>query len=107
MSAPDGYGCKRHADLKGNPRLFRQHSNRSESPEQFDELLKETSDLFALACKVSVQVVLAAEVGLVAVRESATAFAAFPQTPRRSGSGLLHGLRPPTMAQESQITAKR
>src|SRR5579862_331224 len=76
---------ERHANLKSDARFFRQHDHGSATPNRFKRGVKNRADFRWLAVKMSLQIVPAAEVRLVAVGEMAFAGRALPK--RAGGTG--------------------
>ncbi len=76
--------CERHAGLKGDPGLFREHDHRPAAIDCFHYCVKERADFRRLALEMGVQVVSTAEVGLISIRERAAAFWALPKWALRS-----------------------
>jgi serine/threonine protein kinase len=95
ISPANGQGRERHPDLKSNPSLFRQHRDRAEPPKQSEKCPKEFAHTGILPVEMGIQPVLAAEVRLVAIRETPATFRTAPQAPASNYRRVAHVVRPP------------
>lgn len=70
---------ERHANLEGDPRLLRQHAHRTHAFNGCDERIEQRANRRILAGEVMLEIVAAAGVRLIAVREIAAALLTAPE----------------------------